>query len=308
MKIPCYSLIANDVTVQCDQIGVLELRGILNLVCNLQEALFMVLESQIPFFNHLPVNARGRDFVIGDLHGMFDLLMSHLDDHSFDPSVDRVFSVGDLVDRGPDSIKCLSLIKHPWFYAVRGNHEQTIISLSKKIYSDPDEDLVRIIRKGGGDWVFSNERLSDIFFEALPLMESLPLAIQVGSGEVGFGVVHADMGGFDCWDSLVEWFRLRGSQDGWADFVNTNQFNDKKTEPILGSLLYGRSTLKKLLRGLINPESALITGVDRVFFGHTVVNEPIRFANRFYIDTCAHEYHRLTFLNVFSEFGDLRAA
>ncbi|WP_303720074.1 metallophosphoesterase, partial [Pseudomonas aeruginosa] len=37
---------------------------------------------------------------------------------------DLLISVGDIIDRGPDSMKCLQLMQEKWFYAVRGNHEQ----------------------------------------------------------------------------------------------------------------------------------------------------------------------------------------
>ena len=69
-------------------------------------------------------NLKGRDFVIGDLHGSrlaFENLLKNL---SFDETVDRMFSVGDLVDRGEDSHWCLSLIRNSWFHSVYANHEQ----------------------------------------------------------------------------------------------------------------------------------------------------------------------------------------
>ena len=48
-------------------------------------------------------NERGRDFVVGDIHGMFSALENFLEELSFDPGRDRLFSVGDLIDRGPES-------------------------------------------------------------------------------------------------------------------------------------------------------------------------------------------------------------
>ena len=41
----------------------------------------------------------------------------------FDPVGDRLFSVGDLIDRGPESEESLAWTGNPWFYAVQGNHE-----------------------------------------------------------------------------------------------------------------------------------------------------------------------------------------
>lgn len=60
-------------------------------------------------------NTNGRDFVVGDLHGCFKEFVEKLKEINFDYSTDRMFSVGDLIDRGEDSIKCLRLIKTPWF-------------------------------------------------------------------------------------------------------------------------------------------------------------------------------------------------
>src|SRR5258706_5182448 len=71
----------------------------------------------------LPRNAAGRDLVVGDLHGHRSLLEHELDKLAFDPGRDRVLSVGDLIDRGPQSLGTLSLIDEPWFHAVLGNHE-----------------------------------------------------------------------------------------------------------------------------------------------------------------------------------------
>ena len=70
-----------------------------------------------------PQNTQGRDFAVGDIHGCFNRLQGVLDEMGFDPAKDRLFSVGDLVDRGPDCDQVLDWITRPWFHAVRGNHE-----------------------------------------------------------------------------------------------------------------------------------------------------------------------------------------
>ena len=53
-------------------------------------------------FLKVPRNALGRDFAVGDVHGCFTRLQQGLDQLGFDPTRDRLFSVGDLVDRGPE--------------------------------------------------------------------------------------------------------------------------------------------------------------------------------------------------------------
>jgi hypothetical protein len=47
----------------------------------------------------LPANTRGRDFVVGDIHGTFYVLEQALAAVGFDPARDRVICVGDLIDR-----------------------------------------------------------------------------------------------------------------------------------------------------------------------------------------------------------------
>ncbi|MCB6778375.1 MULTISPECIES: protein-serine/threonine phosphatase [Citrobacter] len=63
-------------------------------------------------------------WVVGDLHGCFSLLMVRLRQCQFDPRQDLLVSVGDVIDRGPDSLRCLRLLRKSWIVAVRGNHEQ----------------------------------------------------------------------------------------------------------------------------------------------------------------------------------------
>src|SRR5690606_507611 len=41
---------------------------------------------------------------------------------------DRIISVGDFVDRGPESLQCLRLLRQPWFHAVQGNHENMMLA------------------------------------------------------------------------------------------------------------------------------------------------------------------------------------
>ena len=62
------------------------------------------------------LNEDGRDFVVGDIHGMFQHLTELLEQIEFDEGSDRLFSVGDLVDRGPESHRALEWLDKPWFY------------------------------------------------------------------------------------------------------------------------------------------------------------------------------------------------
>ncbi|MTV47267.1 metallophosphoesterase, partial [Streptococcus pneumoniae] len=78
----------------------------------------------------------------------------------FDGEKDRLFSVGDLVDRGIESHLVCDWIANPWFHAVRGNHDDFAIRHAK-IGALDFENYTR----NGGAW-----------FIALPQDEQLTIA------------------------------------------------------------------------------------------------------------------------------------
>lgn len=64
----------------------------------------------------LPRNERGRDLLVGDVHGQFSGLRAALERVGFNPDAgDRLISVGDLVDRGPESDAAIDWLAYPWF-------------------------------------------------------------------------------------------------------------------------------------------------------------------------------------------------
>jgi len=72
-------------------------------------------------------NTSGRDFVVGDLHGCFSQLRKELEACQFDLARDRLFAVGDLVDRGFESPAVLDVVRRYDIQSVRGNHEESIV-------------------------------------------------------------------------------------------------------------------------------------------------------------------------------------
>lgn len=132
----------------------------------------------------LPPNCAGRDFFVGDLHGCYALLAHHLDQVNFDGTKDRLISVGDLADRGPSSVECVELINQPWFFAVRGNHEDMAIGVYKGGWSAAN------FSGNGGDWFLQLDHSSQS--RIVDLMDSLPYTIEVPVGDKLIGVLHAD--------------------------------------------------------------------------------------------------------------------
>ncbi len=81
-------------------------------------------------------NNDGIDYCVGDCHGEFLRLSAMLKAISFDESKDRLFSVGDLCDRGPNSDQVLNWLEQPWFHPVAGNHEQLLIDAFSQFFYD----------------------------------------------------------------------------------------------------------------------------------------------------------------------------
>ena len=115
----------------------------------------------------------GRDLAVGDIHGHFALLQQALDTLDFDPARDRLFSVGDLADRGPECSEVIHWLARPWFHPVCGNHDDYVCR-----YESCDRE--NWIRNGGG-WF---QQLTPAEQAAFAVhYRSLPLAIEVQTSQ-----------------------------------------------------------------------------------------------------------------------------
>lgn len=134
-------------------------------------------------------NACGRDFVVGDIHGCMSAFEQLLAEVDFDTQHDRMFSVGDLIDRGEQSERALGLLEHDWFYPVLGNHEEALCAVVDGRL--PRERWYEV----GGEWARS---LSDGELAAhAAKLNLLPLARIVGEGPTRFNILHAEFRGND---------------------------------------------------------------------------------------------------------------
>lgn len=68
--------------------------------------------------------AKGRKFVIGDIHSHHDEMIELFDHVKFDFETDTLISLGDLVDRGPKPIEVIeTLMRIKKFIHILGNHD-----------------------------------------------------------------------------------------------------------------------------------------------------------------------------------------
>lgn len=142
-----------------------------------------------PSLKIVPPNEKGRDFVVGDLHGCYDKLMEKLHLVEFHTESDRLFSVGDLVDRGPKNVECLRLINEPWFHAVVGNHEDMMFeSVLGQSYC-----RIKMWMPNGGTWYLgiSGELKDEVDALIAKAFVTMPLGIIIDRPEGKIGIVHA---------------------------------------------------------------------------------------------------------------------
>lgn len=203
-------------------------------------------------------NTKGRDLIVGDVHGCFTKLQARLDEVGFNPEVDRLFSVGDLVDRGPESKQALEWIAKPWFHAVQGNHEDMAIRWGKPVCM---MDAGNYAANGGG-WNIANtieERaeFSQAFHE-------LPIAIELQTQRGTIGIVHAEC-----------------PFESWANFVQAltdDMIPRSDLKAIKQAAMWSRSKIESHHDGDIQDVLAVVVG-------HTPMQRMTSLGNTIYIDT-----------------------
>ncbi|MCB9642673.1 MAG: metallophosphoesterase [Myxococcales bacterium] len=68
---------------------------------------------------------------VGDLHGCLQPLETLLQQANFQPDRHRLICVGDTLNRGPDSLGVLRLLRSLGASAVRGNHEESLLEATQ---------------------------------------------------------------------------------------------------------------------------------------------------------------------------------
>lgn len=236
-------------------------------------------------FQTLAANTLGRDFIIGDLHGCIHLLHEKMDAVRFDTRVDRVISVGDLVDRGPDSLKTLRLIKEPWFKYVPGNHEEMLLTwlgLRASDYHRPSDFLYN-----GGDWVgyLSSDEIKELRLELAPRLLNAPRVMRVQDSQRPYCVVHAE----------------RVAYGPKLPLLTDAELSERIVDEMGTPLTWGRRLIREaasshathgalaVLEGVTLTQSPVEPGVCLTYVGHTILRTPVMHRSHVYVDRGAVE-------------------
>lgn len=202
------------------------------------------------------LNREGRDLVVGDIHGCFSKLQDQLDELKFDGAVDRLFSVGDTIDRGPESADVLDWLAYPWFFPVQGNHEQMAVW---NVMGQLPDDMYGV---NGGDWLIELQRKSPKHADSIASqLLQLPFVIEVEATQGIVGIVHAAC------DTLT-----------WPEFLQG--FDGDFRALHIENSVWGRdrSTFA---------QQDIVQGIRAVVVGHTPMMKPTWMGNVLHIDGLA---------------------
>lgn len=244
---------------------------------------------------HHERNKKGRDFFVGDIHGCISQLMRLLKHVGFDEEIDRLFSTGDLCDRGEDSLEALRLIRKPWFFSVEANHENMLL------YTIQEPSFAPLFYRNGGFWVADLlEKPTEDFIELIAELQQVPYIRTVETEHGDIVLLHAEL--------PPRWpVSLSDLKD--HDFVMNNLIEKDQLGTRDGpNLLWGRSKFGQFVFDTLPPRDKLLRTIAyhracktirddeemafAIISGHSVLKNPLWMLGQLNIDTGAFYQQR----------------
>lgn len=161
-------------------------------------------------------------YLVGDVHGCYQELETLLENVSFRPERDKLFCVGDIVGRGPDSRKALELFVSLGTSAqvVLGNHDLNLLAILNGLREANPKDLLggivqapKALREHWSDWLRQQ-----------PLMVESPASVPQS-----FTMCHA---------GIYPWWSLSEAADLAKEVVS--ELQSERFIPLLQNM-YGNS-------------------------------------------------------------------
>lgn len=194
-------------------------------------------------------NVYGTDWLCGDIHGQYDALQLALAAKGFQPTRDRLFLLGDVIDRGPKSREMLNwVLSKDYVQSAMGNHELMLVASS---FDSRYREKHRAI---GGEWVDKID-FSEYRKLTTQCIKQMPLTITLECENGSLGLVHA-----------------QSPVDNWQD---VHQATPSDGFAIDCTWPWNRAQ---------GPDQT-ITGVTAVVSGHIGTAEVVQKGNQVWIDT-----------------------
>ncbi|WP_413161181.1 metallophosphoesterase family protein [Capilliphycus salinus ALCB114379] len=223
-----------------------------------------------------------RRLIIGDVHGHYDGMMTLLE--KLDPGQeDRVYFLGDLVDRGPKSAQVVEFVKNSPYRCLMGNHEQLMLNALPEVGKNT-QAWQAWLYSGGHSTIASYQEAGMMPRDHLLWMRSLPVFLDLGD----VWLVHAGVNPYLPLSQQTEaqfcWIRREFHKIPKPYFNNkliiighTITFTFDGIEP--GSLVQGQGWLG-IDTGVYHAKSGWLTGLDitnkQVYQVNVLYNNKVR--------------------------------
>lgn len=232
-------------------------------------------------------NFSGRDFVVGDVHGAFPLLEVALRDLKFDCNRDRMFFLGDLVDRGPEVMKVLKLFMSgwgKWAFSIAANHELMFVDWM----NENRNGYGFFFARNGGSWAIPNVD-DPLLMEFALAASTFPrmVTLQKCDGKQ-VHLIHAELdpAGETVTDAMISdpekllQMMTRINRNGDTSFWGRGTFGYMRKKPKDWEI--GDWAKEKIKAQWFSEELSMIIS------GHTILKQPTKVGKLFCIDTGAY--------------------
>lgn len=162
----------------------------------------------------------GYIYAIGDLHGKYELLLEALTHIDLEDTGNKLYFLGDYIDRGDKSLETITFVKQLWeskplqVFPIMGNHEVMLLEdLESDIFSEDGHDrLISLLPEGErgvidfskGNLIQKYRKLQQLFREKqgelIAWVENLPL-YQETKGQI---FVHAGITEEENWKVVTD--------------------------------------------------------------------------------------------------------
>ena len=201
------------------------------------------------------------------MHGCFRTLERALGALAFDPSGDRLFGVGDLVNRGPHSDEAFEWLEQRFECVVLGNHDRWALNWFRA--------SVPLPAPAGAEWLAGVPRRD--YRRWRSALEAMPLAVTIETRHGPVGLVHAEV-----------------PHLSWAASLHAL---DRASAVAIDDALLGANAPREII---VRRRRRGVEGLRALVHGHEPVGQVERVANRWNIDTGAGiaRLNRLSLLEV----------